>query len=110
MSRQDLVEVVVFAGSMASALGVEPSGASGESVVERRSTTLSERVSITWTVLSLEQATNSRPSALSTMSFGLAPTAMVAITLLEAVSITLTDLLDQLETNSRDPSLVRTSW
>src|SRR5215469_17590123 len=94
--------------SISIASGVEPSGASGVNVVERRSTTSSLFVSITWIVLSFEQATNRRPSDESFMSLGFMPTCKVRITLFVSVSITLTLSLAQFDTNNLRPSLLRT--
>src|SRR5262245_6212960 len=64
---------------------------------------------MTYTVLSLEQATNNLPSDESFMSFGLEPTGMVLVTRFVAVSITLIEALAQLETKRVDPSLEKTS-
>ena len=52
----------------------------------------------TVTVFSLPFETNRRPSAVSSMSFGLMPTGISAITLPASVSITEMDRLDQLLT------------
>src|ERR1700733_154399 len=90
--------------SIRRASGVEPSGARGVRVVDRRSRICRLLVSITWTVLSFEQAMKRRPSSEIFISFGFIPTWSVRMTLLDAVSMTLTDSLDQLETNRRLPS------
>ena len=87
-----------FSRSSASAFGVEPSGEFGVSAVEMRSITCRVLVSMTATVLSLAQETNSRPSLESAMSLGLSPTAIRPVTRSVLTSMTLTESLPQLET------------
>src|SRR5262249_49594758 len=91
------------------ALGVEPSGEFGVRAVEMRSITCRVLVSITATVLSLAQDTNSRPSFDRAMSFGLSPTAMRPVTRSVLTSMTLTDALAQLETYNVWPLSLSTS-
>ena len=68
-------------GDRASALGVDPGGALGESAMPIRSVTRREARSTAQTAFVFAQATNSvRPSFDSTIAFGCSPTGTSAIT------------------------------